>query len=493
MQRWALMLSGYSYHIKYVPGRENKVADALSRLPTRDFSEPPQTVIHLLQSAPEAPLLPRKIRLGTERDPVLAVVKQAVMHGWPKNVNSELQPYSNRRTELSLHEGCLLWGNRIIAPPQERKRILQELHDAHPGIVRMKALARGYVWWPKIDSEIEALIKSSSICQRHQNTPPKVPLRPWTWPDTPWERVHIDYFGPFLGQMILVVVDAHTKWLEAIPTGHSSTATTTVSKLRSLFSTFGIPEMVVSDNGPAFTATEFSQFMSFNGINHLTTAPYHAASNGLAERAVQTVKLGLQKQTQGDLSMKFARFLLNYRVTPCDSTGSSPAELMFKRTLRTRLDLIRPNLQGRVTNKQATMKARYDAKARVRAFQPGEKVFTKLHFERHWTPATVIDSDGSLVDLQLNNGRSCRRHLDQIRPDTSVAPEMAEPEENADQMSVNGWSTESETGTDQTLSEGRASEAPDAQGAEPVDNSDEPSLRRSTRHTLPITRFQAET
>ncbi len=87
-----------------------------------------------------------------------------------------------------------------------------------------------------------------------------------------------------MSQMFLVVVDAHSKWIEAVPTNQSCTSITIITKLRSIFSTFGIPEVLVSDNGAAFTSADFEDFMTKNGIRHLTTAPYHAASNGLAER-----------------------------------------------------------------------------------------------------------------------------------------------------------------------------------------------------------------
>ncbi len=138
-----------------------------------------------------------------------------------------------------------------------------------------------------MDADIEKMVQSCPTCQEVMKAPPKVPLRPWAWPDTPWKRVPIDYFGPFWGQMFLVIVDAHSK----------CSSSTTISKLRSVFATFGLPEMIVSDNGPAFTSAELKEFVEKNGMRHLTTAPYHAASNGLAERAVQTVKRGLLKQT----------------------------------------------------------------------------------------------------------------------------------------------------------------------------------------------------
>ena len=286
MQRWALTLSSYSYVMKYIKGNTNQVADALSRLPIVDNAgnrAPPFEAVNLLQHMVNAPVTSQRISQWTARDPLLAQVKRALQVGWPNgNSPPELKPYSMRQNELSLQDGCVLWGNRIVVPPQGRQIILRDLHNAHPGIVKMTALARSYVWWPGMDAEIEQMVKMCSICQRTQQATPKVPLKPWSWPDSPWKRIHIDYFGPFLGQMVLVVVDAHTKWIEAIPTGNSCSSATTINKLRCIFSTFGIPEMIVSDNGPAFSSSEFKEFIEKNGIRHLTTAPYHAASNGLA-------------------------------------------------------------------------------------------------------------------------------------------------------------------------------------------------------------------
>ncbi len=209
-----------------------------------------------------------------------------------------------------------------------------------------------------------------------------VVVETWSWPDSPWKRIHIDCFRPFLGQTFLIVEDAYSKWIGALPTGNSSFALTTIRNQRRLFSTFGIPEMIASDNGASFTGQEFKNFTEGNGIRHLNTAPYHAASNGLAERAVETVKNGLLKQPGKDPALKLCQFLLTYRSTPCETTGVSPAELIFKRPIRTRSDLLRPSTAEQVLAKQQAMKERYDGSTRDRTFAPEDKVYTKLGFEK---------------------------------------------------------------------------------------------------------------
>ena len=109
-----------------------------------------------------------------------------------------------------------MWGVRVIIPVKLRANVLNMLHTSHPGIVKMKSLARGYVWWPGIDSDIEHLVKSCTGCQMQQKAPSSVYVHPWEWPSTNWERVHVDFVGPFLGRMFLIMVDAHSKWPEVI-------------------------------------------------------------------------------------------------------------------------------------------------------------------------------------------------------------------------------------------------------------------------------------
>ena len=254
---------------------------------------------------------------------------------------------SKEKNELSIEDGCVLWGCRVVIPSVGREKVLEELHAGHPGISRMKSLARGVVWWPGLDENLQEKVKTCKQCQENQKSSVTAPTHPWEWPKRPWSRLHIDHAGPFEGRLFLVVADATSKWLEAVVVP-STSSQATIKALRGMFATHGLPEMLVSDNGTAFKSGEFQEFVTRNGIRHVTTAPYHPSTNGLAERAVQTLKEGLKKITEDDIETRLARVLYHYRTTPHTTTGRTPAELLMGRKLRTRLDLLQPDLRTRI-------------------------------------------------------------------------------------------------------------------------------------------------
>ena len=138
-----------------------------------------------------------------------------VRRGWHTTDEAALQPNQTRASELSIQDGCLLWRCHVVVPKQGREAVTTLLHEGHPGVTRMMRLARGYVWWPGMDTDLEMAVKSCVKCQEHQKLPARAPLHPWEWPDWPWARLHVNYTGPLQWKMILVVVDVYSKWLEA--------------------------------------------------------------------------------------------------------------------------------------------------------------------------------------------------------------------------------------------------------------------------------------
>ena len=273
-----------------------------------------------------------------------------------------LKPYANRVNELSIECGVLMWGVRVIVPSNLQRRILDMLHESHPGINKMKLLARSYCWWPGIDQDIQKLTKSCKACLSVAPIPAVSSLHPWLWPSKPWQRIHVDFAGPLGGCMYFLIMDSHSKWPE-ICEMPSTTTIRTIEVLRKVFSVFGLPEQLVSDNGPQFVSSEFAHFMKENGIKHFHSAPYHPATNGLVERLVQTFKKALFKRRKDGRSEQhiLSNLLMKYR--PHSVTDVALCELMFKRHIRTVLDLLKPSVSNHVSNKQATQKSHHDKKS----------------------------------------------------------------------------------------------------------------------------------
>ena len=290
----------------------------------------------------------------------------------------------------------------------------------------MKAIARSYFWWPKLDQAIEQVARSCTTCQAIRQAPASAPLHPWTWPSRPWQRVHIDFAGPFLGKMFFLAIDAHSKWGEVIEMS-STTALKTIEVLHSLFAAHGLPEQIVSDNGPQFVAEEFQQFMQENRIRHIRCAPYHPASNGLVERFVRTFKEAMKAGRNDNFTLKhrLANFLFLYRTTPQASTQQPPCVLFLGRPLCTRFDLLHPDLTRKVEEKQAKQKNQHDQHAKPRQFKVGQAVLAKnMRPGDAWIPGVIVKQSGPVsYQVDVGEGRVWKRHLDHLR-----ARDLPDPE-----------------------------------------------------------------
>ncbi|KAL5503444.1 hypothetical protein EMCRGX_G010396 [Ephydatia muelleri] len=176
------------------------------------------------------------------------------------------------------------------------------------------------------------------------------------------------------------------------------------------------PQILVSDNGAAFSSSEFQTFVARNGFKHVRSAPYHPATNGLAERAVQTVKDALKK-TSGDIDTRLSRFLFQYRLTPHSSTGQSPAKLLLGRVPRSHLDFLFPDVADNVKQNQQQQKQNHDQRATERFFVVGDKVYALNHRGTPtWLPGTVSAVSGSRsLTIKFSDGRESRYHADHVR------------------------------------------------------------------------------
>ncbi|XP_036324968.1 uncharacterized protein K02A2.6-like [Rhagoletis pomonella] len=337
LQRWALTLMAYRYEIKYRATDKHSNADALSRLPKGpdvDFDRANLCFqVDIDQQLDEFPLNASRLRKLTQRDVVLKKVSKFIEEGWPgklSKADAALQPYFTRRFSLSIELGIVILQtnySRVVVPESARTTVIDLLHEGHWGISRMKQMARRHCWWPKLDSDIEQRVSDCRPCQEHSATSPAQEFSCWPAAEGPWQRIHLDFAGPFLDSMWLLCVDAYSKFPFVVKMQHI-TATATIEALNSIFAVEGFPDTIVSDNGRQFTASTFQQFCTDRGIKHLTTAPFHPASNGEAERFVRTFKQSLKSD--------------RWRASPNPTTGKSPAELLHGRQPRGLLTLLHP-------------------------------------------------------------------------------------------------------------------------------------------------------
>uniref|UniRef100_A0A5S6R024 RNA-directed DNA polymerase n=1 Tax=Trichuris muris TaxID=70415 RepID=A0A5S6R024_TRIMR len=284
LQHWAIVLLAYNFSIRYRSSKHFGCADALSRLISGRQPLNEDAVIAsidtdvqrvFIDAVRALPLTAEAIQAETSKDSLLQKIMGFLQRGWPEEKTGQILQFFNRRDSLSVLHGCLLSGDRVVIPLSLQRPVLRQLHRGHPGIVRMKALARSHVYWPGVDKQIEEWVKRCHHCASVAKLPVKTTLAPWPVPVKPWSRLHVDYTGPFEGHYFLIVVDALTKWSEVLMT-NSTTSLATVTLLTDLFARFGFPETLVTDNRTQFRAAHFADFCRRNAIKHVCSPPYHS-------------------------------------------------------------------------------------------------------------------------------------------------------------------------------------------------------------------------
>ena len=414
IQRFRMRMLRFTYELEFVAGKNLVTADALSRAPVgkgeKDEELESDNFVNSVFSTLDATdkrLL--EVRKAQESDPETSMImKFCVQDFWPDSAKKEFSGFHIERHSLSVIDGLLMHGSRIVIPQALRAEMLERIHQGHQGIVKCRALARSCIWWPGMSKEIGLMVEKCSACEKYRQVPPE-PLIPTPTPDYAWQHVATDLFE-WSNEHYLLIVDYYSRWIEIFHLT-SLTSRTVINSFKAIFARLGIPESVFSDEGTQYTSTEFAKFSQYWGFQHKTSSPRHPSGNGEAERAVQTVKNLLKKEQDPFLA------LLQYRNTPLAS-GKSPAELMLGRKLRTRIPHFRTDeasdteFRKRDALQKDRMKANFDKRHRARelsVLKPGQHVWLK-------TPRT---EEGVVVkrsvDVQTSSGHVTRRNRTQLR------------------------------------------------------------------------------
>ena len=339
LQGMLLKAQKYDITIEYRPGKEMHIADHLSRshLKTTDGGEEFET-INMVSHLPIRREKIDKIRQATKEDEVMSVPIETILCGWPEtkaDLPIKLTPYFHTRDEYTVQDGLVFKGDRVVIPVSLRKEMKEAIHSSHIGIEGCLRRARECIYWPGMNAEIKEHISTCAVCNAYPASQQKETLMTHDLPDRPWEKVGVDIMQ-LQGRDYLVTVDYYSNFWEV---DHLTTtkSNTVIKKLKAHFSRYGSPSVLISDNAAQFVCEELSKFTQSWDIEHRTSSPTHAKSNGMAESAVKSVKNLLRRAAESKRDPYLA--MLDYRNTPTQDADASPAQRNLGRRARTLLPM----------------------------------------------------------------------------------------------------------------------------------------------------------
>ena len=475
LQRLRMKLLAYSFNATWQSGKTHCIPDALSRAPvdypTTEDEEAEQDVSHQVHSiiarsvtqldpngariSPIEDATLSRVRNAARADPGYMELCETVLRGFPpqrSDLASELRPSWGIRDRLTVDDGVLVYGSRLLIPRSLRRETLQRLHDSHQGIERTLRRARQSVYWPGIDREITATVQSCTACHERLPSHQQESMISDPKPSRVFESVSTDFFH-HAGRSYLVYVDRLSGWPTVIHCDGDATARTLVRHLREIFASTGVPCLLRSDGGPQYTAHYTRDFLKRWGVTHRTSTPHYPQSNGHAEAAVKLVKRLIQKVTaSGRLDDDaFARGLLELRNTP-RADGRSPAQVLYGHPLRSAVPIhhraFAPEWQRAADecdqiadSLREEARERYDRSAKpLPGLRIGAHVSIQDHNTKLWDRRGTIIGIGRSRDylVKLPSGRTLwrnRRYLRPFRPlissrappVTSPTPTLSEP------------------------------------------------------------------
>lgn len=486
LQRMMLRLQIYDVDLKWRPGKDMHLADFLSRAPLNQTKLTPIEEqiehINMVQYLPIAEPRLRDIQNHTEKDETLQALKRIIIHGWPNDkvdVSITVRPYFGLRDELTVQNGIIFRGDRAVIPCTLRKDMIQRIHASHIGIEGCLRRARECVYWPGMNAQIKDSIEKCDVCRTYSTKQQKETMIPHEVPNRPWAKVGTDIMT-FDSNDYLVTVDYFSNFWE-IDYLPKATSNTVIQKLKAQFARHGIPDTLISDNGPQFDSSEFRNFAAKWHFEHVTSSPGYAQSNGKAEQAVKSAKNILRKAKEAKSDPYLA--ILDYRNTPTQSMGSSPTQRLMSRRTKTLLptsgNLLRPSLAENAWEKLQQTKERqtlyYDRDASdLPPLKPGDTVRIEPgKYEHKWKRAEIRRQiDSRSYEVVTEDNTMLRRNRKHLRKTKEQA--MATHNDQHDDVLFDGGSTA-----------GKPTTTPEVETGTEVQNNVEP--RRSGRiRTAPV-------
>ena len=432
LQGMMMRLQKYTFEVTYERGKNMHLADTLSRvyLPTEgNLQDREFEYINMASYLPIAEERLEEIRRETRNDPSLQELKCVITLGWPEDkskVAPQVHPFFSIRDELTIQDGLIFRGQRVVVPQSLRPMIKTKLHSSHMGIDACLRRARESVFWPGFSAEIKQMVETCETCRKFETSPQKEPLVSHDVPLRPWEKIGVDIFE-LNGKEYLTTVDYYSNFWEIDQLPTDAKATTVIAKLKDHFACYGIPDHVVTDNGPQFKSQEFANFAAAYEFEHTPTSPYNNKGNGKVESAVKTAKRLLRKATDAGTDPYLS--ILDHRNTPTQGMESSPAQRLMNRRTKTLLPTTREPLKPRsvvpdteitaLWKRQEKQAQHYNKSAKeLEPLATGDVVRMKpfVAGKKTWEKAMVKEQvDETLYTVETANGDTYRRNRFHMR------------------------------------------------------------------------------
>ena len=494
LQGMMIRLQKYDLEIRYQRGNRMFLADTLSRayLPSCTQVEAEFEAINMVNYLPisEARLL--QIQRETEKDESLQALKAVIQQGWPEDKSAlppVVSPYFNMRDEMSVQDGLIFKGERVVVPKAARGELLRRIHNSHLGVNGCLNRARECLYWPGMTGDIKNHVSTCEACREYERGQTKETLRSHETPSRPWQYVAADLFE-LEGKSYLVTSDYFSDFFE-LDHLRSTSSVHVIRKLKAHFARHGIPEQLVTDNGPQFVSRDFLTFSKEWDFDHRTSSPRHSQSNGKAESAVKEAKKILVKCKKAGSDAFLA--LLDHRNTPPTGIQISPAQRLLNRRTRSLLPmsagLLRPSVadedmtRTKLRLRQQQQAHYYNRGARdLDPLEKGDPVRVKpwQFGKKEWQKGVVkkrLDERSYEVELPQGVLRRNRIHLRRTYESAPAAADTRDALPNEPQPQ--GLVSETNELPSQTATE------PPSQGATEMHPSaapvEAPELRRSQR------------
>ena len=430
IERWVLRLQPYNFRIRYRDGKENP-ADYMSRHPSKtnrgDQEKYTELYINFItKCAIPSAMTRNEIISETDRDLMSGLLKKAISaNNWD---DQRLEKYRKLQKEFSItNDGIILRGSQIFIPHKLRNKAIEIAHESHQGLEKTKLALKEKVWFPKLDVMVADRLRTCIPCLATGKDVQPEPIRMTKMPNKPWEKLHLDFKGPLPGgKYLLVVIDRYSRYPE-VEIITSTNIITVVRKLNKIFASHGIPEVLITDNGPPFNSKDFEQYMKELGVSHKFSTPYWPQGNAEVERFMRTLGkiLKIANLTHDDIQNALSRFLFTYRNTPHCTTRVPPGELLYNRSMNGKIPsekkewVDRHHLARENDEKSRNYNKSYaDSRRRTKEneIEVGDSVLikqkmkNKLMTKFNPEPCVVVKVNGPEVTVRSKDGNLIRRN-----------------------------------------------------------------------------------